>query len=146
MRPEPQRQLAGGSHQRAGELKSEASPPARRMDHQLAARALDRVGRVQMGVTRELAPAMEQQITRPGIAAVPEVQHDVLGERPDAIGGRGRADQREYRRGLASGEPLADADFVLASARSRTVWPSVTGWPSVTVWRSLAARRSGPVS
>ena len=70
------------------------------MDHQLAARAGDRIGRIQVRVAGQLPLAVEQQIARPGVAAIPQVQHDVLGERPDAILLGGSVNERQHSRGL----------------------------------------------
>ena len=82
------------------------------MHHKFAARALDRVGRVQVRVSRELAAFVQQQVACPRVAAVPQVQHDVLGERPDPVLVRGRGREPQHGTRLLVGQPALLGDTV----------------------------------
>ena len=60
------------------------------MDDQFPAPALDRVGEAKVGIPGEAGAEPQQQVPCGRIAAVAQMQPDLLGQRADAIGSGGR--------------------------------------------------------
>ena len=112
MSPQPDWPAAGRCHEGIDELRAEAATAQAGVHHEFAARALDRVGRVQVRVSGELAACMQQQVARPRVAAVPQVQHDVLGERPDPVLVRGRGGEPQHGTRVQIGQPALHGDTV----------------------------------
>ena len=89
MCPELYRQRVLFGKHRAGQRQAEAAPAVGRVDDQFPAPALDRVGEAKMGIPGEVGAEPQQQVPRGRIAAVVQMQPDLLGQWADAIGPRG---------------------------------------------------------
>ena len=68
------------------------------MHDQLGRRALDRVGGVDVGVPDERVAVADEQVDGRSVAAVPQVEHDVLGQRVRPVGVAGGLHQRRAPR------------------------------------------------
>ena len=71
--------------------------PVRRVHHHLGARSGDLVGHVEVSVGHQPGPLPDQHVAHPLVPAVAQVQHHVLGQRPDAVGLGGRLGERAHR-------------------------------------------------
>lgn len=106
VRPQPHGAAVDGVQQRLDQGVSVPAPAMGRGDGELRARPLDRVGRVEMSVTGQLSDGLtggrccaglvavltcgvvagvQQKVACPFLAAVPQVQHHMLVERPHAV-------------------------------------------------------------
>jgi hypothetical protein len=89
-----------------------------RVDDELGAGALDRVRGVEVRVAGDHLPGLagpvgrgqEQQVPVGVVPAVPQVEHDVLAERPDVVRLGRRRDQRRHLRDGVRREAGADGD------------------------------------
>ena len=71
------------------EPQAQAAPPGVRMNDHFPGWPFDRVGGVQVPVASQLAVVVQQHVPGPRVAAVAQVQHDVLRQRahPVVLGG-----------------------------------------------------------
>ena len=138
MRPEPHRAVPRLGGDRPHEHPAQALPAVGRVDDELAAAGFRGIGgRVQMGEAGQVAVPPEQQVAGAIVTAVPDVQHGLLRQRPDAV--RGRRGGREPQHGLRFGraDPATHGDgsraagaAIAAGVASRLVFsgPLVQGW------------------
>src|SRR5262249_45709012 len=86
-----------GHHERP----AQTTTAEHRVYDQLRARPLDHVRGVHVRVPDELVPVADEQVDGGFVATPADVQHDVLGERVDAVGVAGRAGQFQHLGDLA---------------------------------------------
>src|SRR5215469_16014804 len=90
------------------------------MHDQLAARSLHRIGRVQVGVAGEFSRAVQQEAPGQRVAAVPQVQHHMLGQRADAILVGGAADELERSGDVVARQVADDSHLAHSGSLSRS--------------------------
>ena len=76
-----------------------------RMYDELGAGTGDLIGHVEVRVTREVVSHPREDVAHRSVAAVPQVQHHVLGERAEPVPLGRRVDESAYRLGLGRSQP-----------------------------------------
>ena len=85
VRPQAQSAVTRFGRDRLPKDQSDALAARRGVDHHLRGRPLDRVGRVQVPVAGQPAVPPDEHVAGVQVAAVPQVQQHVLGQRADAV-------------------------------------------------------------
>ena len=99
VRPQPQPptrdgvRLRGAVEQGLHDAGAQTRPPVRGMHDELARPARDRVGEVEVSEAHQLPPLPGEEVRGVGVAAVAQVQQDVLGQRCGAVDIGRRGDQ-----------------------------------------------------
>src|SRR4051794_31244980 len=145
VRPQPQPVSGRGLDRRLDERPPVPPAAVGRVDHDLGAGAGHGVGRVEMGVAGELAARADrqQEVLVGSLAAVPQVQPDVLAERLDAVGLGGAAQQRLDALDVLRREPVRSLDPDAGRGTGLPVHPRHLTGGAAPVPRSNVALAAG---
>jgi hypothetical protein len=89
----------------------------RRVDDQFPAEVPGRVRPAEVGVARQSSTAAQQQVPGGVVAAILQMQPDLLGQRADAVGGGRRVGEAEHLARLGAAELLQGGDRDVVGVR-----------------------------
>ena len=89
----------------------------RGMNDQFSAAVPGRIRGAEVGVSGQGGPAVQQQVTGGAIAAVLQMEPDLLRQRPDTVGGGRRIGEAQRLAGLGGAESFVAGDGDLISVR-----------------------------